>query len=410
MVTEGLLVDCQHCTEEEEKSNSLHPHSRDASLKGPRTNSSSSEKEIGALLDLQRQDTPPESPRVQATPAPFPMRRDSSYRKTYDENDKKRAIPCENCALTLPPKTETGDDTLKSKFDTPRSPILRTRKPFERISKRNNNPSPPKSESSSDSESAITTKPTHRRSPSKTFNQQGTSSSGSSVNSTTSHDHYRDYTSTHEPLQPLSFSIIRQSCLRTLSCETLPPSSSPSTTPTSPTGPQTNTASATSSGGPIFFGDSQAGYTTAYVFRIPDPTARGRRRVYALMCLSPHNEKKSVKQFSALSAAFKDIASWIQNLAEMNLERSEASQNSPKLTPINELPPHIQGKTRGGSTPTSAFLSGRNRSLGGGLDSRFTALSLRSKGLAELVGMPDFFLELHARFVTLLIALSKSGL
>lgn len=32
-------------------------------------------------------------------------------------------------------------------------------------------------------------------------------------------------------------------------------------------------------------------------------------------------------------------------------------------------------------------------------------MSLRARGLAELVGLPDFFLELHKRFVVLLIRL-----
>jgi hypothetical protein len=32
-------------------------------------------------------------------------------------------------------------------------------------------------------------------------------------------------------------------------------------------------------------------------------------------------------------------------------------------------------------------------------------MSLKARGLAELVGMPDFFIELHARFVRLLIEL-----
>lgn len=53
------------------------------------------------------------------------------------------------------------------------------------------------------------------------------------------------------------------------------------------------------------------------------------------------------------------------------------------------------------NTPTSSFLSGRNR----GPDGKFAGMSLRARGLAELVGLPDFFIELHAKFVRLLIEL-----
>jgi len=424
MVTEGLSVSCTSCFEDGSLSTrrpstsarSLNPvdgligTSRGAS----RTNSSS-DKENGAYAAFQSQgskaqastsaiETPPESPRVatlQTAQNANNYRRDSSFRKTYDENDKKRAIPCENCALTLPRKTKEGSTT--SKIDN-NGPILRTRKAYERISVPAEQPSPPKSESSnsSDSENVITSKPTHHRTHSRTLIRAGTSSSNSSFNSSISHDHFLDYTSTHEPLAPTSFSIIRQSCLRTLSCETLPPSSTQSTS--SPTSPlinnpfSTGPSSTSTSGGPIFFGDPLAGYTTAYIFRIPDPNARGRRRVYALMALSTHRERAAMQTFSYLSSAFRELAAWIQSLAEAELERAE-----------NAVSPSLGGgDDRSGSsignhnTPTSAFLSGRKW----GPDSKFAGMSLKARGLAELVGLPDFFIELHVKFVQLLIELS----
>lgn len=286
-------------------------------------------------------------------------------------------------------------------------PILRTRKPYERI----NAPSPPKTDSSnssnsSDSENAISSKPSHRRTRSRTLVRVGTSSSDSSSFSTNSHDHFLDYTSSHEPLSPNSFSMVRQSCLRTLSCETLPPSSTPNTA--SPTSPFINSpfssdpsSAISTSGGPIFFGDPQAGYTTAYIFRLPDPNARGRRRIYALMALSTHRERAAMQSFSLLSDAFRNIAAYIQGLAEAELERSEAV-NSPRMSNSDER----MGNSNN-NTPTSAFLSGRNR----GPDGKFAGMSLRARGLAELVGMPDFFFELHKLFVQLLIEMNvKLGL
>jgi hypothetical protein len=151
----------------------------------------------------------------------------------------------------------------------------------------------------------------------------------------------------------------------------------------------------TSSGGPIFFGDPLAGYTTAFIFRIPDPNARGRRRVYALMALSTHRERLAMQTFSFLSIAFRELAAWIQALAETELERSENASSSPRVG-------NSEGRQSAFNTPRSSFLQGRSR----GGDGKFAGMSLQSRGLAELVGLPDFFIELHARFVRLLIELN----
>lgn len=92
-----------------------------------------------------------------------------------------------------------------------------------------------------------------------------------------------------------------------------------------------------------------------------------------------------MQTFSFLSAAFRDLAAWIQGLAESELEKSEGSM-SPR--PVGE-------GTH--STPTSSFLSGRSRGM--------ASMGPKARGLAELVGLPDFFIELHRRFVLLLVEL-----
>jgi hypothetical protein len=195
------------------------------------------------------------------------------------------------------------------------------------------------------------------------------------------------------------------------------------------------------SGGPIFFGDSQAGYTTAYIFRIPDPYARGRRRVYAFICLSSAHERAAMRAFSFLSAAFRDLASWIQTLAEAEADREEGSSSplpdapqSPRSisitsssllqrsAPLRSPDPRYEasasapapadedakGKKPSVTPPrTSVFLSGRAFDADG-FARRGAMAQIRSRGLAELVGRPDFFIELHARFVALLAQLSVS--
>lgn len=232
------------------------------------------------------------------------------------------------------------------------------------------------------------------------------------------HVHYVDYTSTHEPILANSFSLIRASCLRTLSFETLPRAPStlpPQPSPLSPTStPFVTTQSAGSavSGGPIFFGDAVAGYTTAYIFRIPDVHARGHKRIYAFLALSTHKERLAMKTFAIISTAFRDLATWIQQLAEAEAERTAESPTmlggpAPAFYSSGGLggQPPLQTRTafvkaaaeRGGSSFLTGG-SGFTRRMAGGAG----ASAPKARGLAELVGQPDFFIELHKRFVQLL--------
>lgn len=111
-----------------------------------------------------------------------------------------------------------------------------------------------------------------------------------------------------------------------------------------------------------------------------------------------------MKTFGFMAAAFRDLASWIQQLAEAEAEKAaEASplggsqHHSSYPTMIK---PEREGQDRGGSS----FLTGGggfSRRMGGGPG----GVSLKARGLAELVGMPDFFIELHAKFVKLMLEL-----
>ncbi|GJC77545.1 hypothetical protein ColLi_00383 [Colletotrichum liriopes] len=367
---------------------------RAAMLRATATNSPASPLSPSAI------ETPPESPRRISEQQPQP-RRDSSFRRTYDEYVTKRAGPCENCALTLPQR-QGGKDKTDMKAE--RGPTLRTRAPYARVY---GQASPPASQASSASDTDGESQPErmHRRAT-------GSSTTRSSMSSGrhTSHTHYLDYTSTHEPLIPTSFSIVRSSCLRTLSLETLPrapANPTPSASPQSSNMPAfvtTHSAGAAASGGPIFFGDPVNGYTTAYIFRIPDMHARGHKRVYAFLALSTHKERLAMKTFGFMANAFRDLASWIQQLAEAEAERAaEASpvggpQHHSSYPMMNR--PDREGPDRGGSS----FLTGGggfSRRMGGGPG----GVSLKARGLAELVGMPDFFIELHAKFVKLMLEL-----
>lgn len=380
-------------------------------------------------------DTPPVSPRYPADASPAGAahaRRDSSYRRTYDETTTRRAGPCENCAMTLPKKQKAGAGT-----DIDREPTLRTRVPYARVYGNNapGDASPPNSastESDDDEAVAQARRPSHRRTATVTSTTSRSSASSASATTMEPHTHYLHYTSTHEPVVPSSFSIVRASCIRTLSFETLPRGTTGAACPsplahaTSPTSASstspgyvtTHTSGAVTSGGPIFFGDPSAGYTTAYIFRIPDVHARGHKRVYAFLALSTHHERLAMKAFTFISSAFGELASWIQGLAEAEAERhSETGSGSPlsaggiyspggigsaMATPQQQTPVENAGSS---GFLASGPMGGLTRRMGGGIGYGSGAIALKARGLAELVGMPDFFLELHQRFVQLLLEL-----
>lgn len=370
-------------------------------------------------------ESPPLSPRRFSEQLPTqPGRSESGFRRTYDEYVTKRAAACDNCALTLPRRQASPDSDKGLDSRTERGPTLRTRAPCARVYAQAPDDSPVDSQGSS---SAASEDEAHARPRRSSHRRTGTAASAASRStaSTSStanaHTHYLDYTSTHEPVSATSFSIVRASCLRTLSLEKLPRPSAAgfSQQPTSPITPAlvTNhsTGSATSSG-PIFFGDPSAGYTTAYIFRIPDLHARGHKRVYAFLALSTHRERLAMKSFGFIAAAFRDLATWIQRLAESEAERTNSpGGGSATSSPVVANPSYSgfgtaqseplggQPASAGGSSFLTGGMGGLSRRMGGGFGG--SGVSLKQRGLAELVGLPDFFIELHRRFVMLLLEL-----
>ncbi|KAI1123047.1 vesicle coat protein [Nemania abortiva] len=407
--------------------------------------------------------TPPQSPRrpadgfLDAKLNGIAPRRDSGFHRTYDEDVTKRASPCANCALTLPKRQDAKSDKTDDSKSDAHGPTMRTRAPYARVygSVADTSPPPsnPQSSSTSDAEDETPSKePVSRISPRRRPATSASQSSATSKGGMPQHTHYLDYTSTHEPTVPTTYTIVRASCLRTLSFETLPrrpeatqstpsllgpasclpppPLSAMSVGPGYITAPPTPQSAA--SGGPIFFGDPSAGYTTAYIFRIPDMHARGRKRVYAFLALSTHRERLAMKAFSFISAAFRDLAAWIQELVELEAERArEREEEGSAVAALNAAyggrgfggrGPHDSGIGLGGGLGggraempkqrdrdnNSSFLTGGSRGgymqrMGGSMGpSGFTP---KARGLAELVGLPDFFIELHTRFVKLLLEL-----
>lgn len=408
----------------------------------------------GAAVDVDV-DTPPLSPRfpvvhaasnVKASSKP---RLESGFHKTYDDSATRRAGPCENCALTLPRRHKAKEDGDAATASQPKSgPTMRSRLPCAKVygTERLSSAASQTSSSAASDDESPTGRELHRHHRSGTAVSTNSQSSTSSSSRGSPHIHYLDYTSTHEPLAPSSFSVVRASCLRTLSFETLPRTppvgatsgvfgmSTPgSISPSVPGFITTHSAGSAVSGGPIFFGDATAGYTTAFIFRIPDLHARGHKRVYAFLALNTHSERQAMKTFGFVAGAFHDMAAWIQTLAEAEAERAAAAAGarddtvtraflsaatSPSTMPLGLgygssgaagsraqiLPDSLVGN---GNTMMgvggSSFLNSSRRAMTAGFGGG--GVALKQRGLAELVGKPDIFLELHTRFVHLLLEL-----
>lgn len=181
------------------------------------------------------------------------------------------------------------------------------------------------------------------------------------------HTHIHTYLSQRGPPNPANYALLRRSSIRTLSCELLPRGLS---------------------SGPICFGDGVAGYTIAYIFRLPDPMARGKRRSYALVALAGRDAGRAFRACPIIWRAFGRIAASIVNAAErfQEDEKTRDEQNNPGRQPGRQYP------------PVSSFLTGRGMDPAG----RRAAGQIRARNLAEIVGNEYIFTELHAHFVALL--------
>ncbi|KIW00365.1 uncharacterized protein PV09_08077 [Verruconis gallopava] len=229
-----------------------------------------------------------------------------------------------------------------------------------------------------------------------------------------SHTHMLTYVTTKQPLSQTSYSFLRRACIRTLSNETLP-KGSPS--------------------GPLYFGDPHAGYTVAYVFRVPDPRARGKRRIYALLALGGRDSWRVSKVYVKLTKVFESIAGQIVSMADRVIERElSPSPTDGALAPLTppllstslpsataeplSLAAAASARDRPAKSATtspttkyarfnsaSSFLTGKRIDPDG--HPRLPQDVMKAKSLAEIVGNENFFVELHMKFCLVLHTLVK---
>ncbi|KAL2441903.1 hypothetical protein ABEF95_016833 [Exophiala dermatitidis] len=192
------------------------------------------------------------------------------------------------------------------------------------------------------------------------------------------HDHTLTYLTAKSPGDPESYAKLRASVIRTLSCELLPRGMSD---------------------GPLCFGDSNTGYTIAYVFRLTDPKARGRRRAYAFIALAGKDASRAFQACPLLWEAFANMAKGIESAAQRHQERQRQKEEQ-------EAAAKSANASRSSSsnkyTPVSSFLTARTVDPDGH-PRRVGHATPRS--LAEIVGDENIFTYLHQYFVAILRAL-----
>ncbi|EEA20709.1 hypothetical protein TMatcc_000698 [Talaromyces marneffei ATCC 18224] len=195
----------------------------------------------------------------------------------------------------------------------------------------------------------------------------------SSSSDSSCHTHILTYLSLHGPPNPNDYALLRQSSIRTLSCELLPRGLS---------------------SGPLCFGDPVAGYTIAYVFRLPDPMARGKRRSYALIALAGKDAGRAFRASPIIWRIFQRIAAGIVTAAEKHQEEEKMREEQAFRSSNTSA-----ATGRQNYLPISSFLTGRTLDANG---NPRRAGQIRARNLAEIVGNEYIFAELHAQFVTLL--------
>ncbi|KIY03231.1 uncharacterized protein Z520_01698 [Fonsecaea multimorphosa CBS 102226] len=187
------------------------------------------------------------------------------------------------------------------------------------------------------------------------------------------HDHTLTYLTAKSPADRESYAQLRASVIRTLSCELLPRGMSD---------------------GPFCFGDSNTGYTIAYVFRLTDPKARGRRRAYAFLALAGKDASRAFEACPMLWESFARMAKGIETAAQkqrLKEEKEAELDTSGKSTARNY-------------TPVSSFLTARTVDPDGH-PRRVGQATPRS--LAEIVGDENIFTFLHQYFVAILRCLGE---
>lgn len=203
------------------------------------------------------------------------------------------------------------------------------------------------------------------------FHHSSPQSFESATSTSSCYPHEYIYWTTSSPWAPNTYSILRRSTIRTLSCEQIHRGLTY---------------------GALAFTDPVDGYTVAFKFRLKDPYARGSQRHYALIALMGKNPTHEHRSTAIIWRVFEEIARKLMARAENVIQQGKTAGNG-----------------RGGRKPPmsgSSFLTGRAADPDG-FPRRNGGLHIRARGLAEMVGDELIFAHLHREFTCLLQTLGR---
>ena len=271
---------------------------------------------------------------------------------------------CESCTITIP--EDTSKQLPKGAPGSPKangmgkngSPILRSREALQIYGS-------PRNDSDTDEEPAF-----HQQSSPESF--------ASSASASSHHKHTLTYISTSTPVDPTTYSTVRNATVRTLSCELLP---------------RGVTA------GELSFGDPVNGYTIAYKFRLPDQHARGGYRKYALLALAS-SERRSCQATTMIWTRFQHIAADIMTRTEQAIEATKKGIVEENTDAHEAERDDASTKSRT-LMPVSSFLTARMMDPDG-FPRQNGGTKPKARGLTDMVGDEKFFAELHLHFIALL--------
>ncbi|RMD39718.1 hypothetical protein DV735_g5414, partial [Chaetothyriales sp. CBS 134920] len=358
LCTQVLPLECSRCLPP--SPTALHPQSSGESL---RTHVHDSDDQSHPIPQLRRHDTSTTLPAdfsrasttVDSDPESVSIEQHAYFKALGAESSHLRSgrghsDTCASCTFTVPAQVASK---LPSDRNVSTTPVLRSRE-FVCLGRKR-----------SRHEQLASTSHTSK------------SSGGSSLDALVSpqpdahphdcHDHTLTYLTSKSPESALTYATLRNSVVRTLSCELLPRGMSD---------------------GPFCFGDSTTGYTIAHSFRLSDPKARGRRRTYAFVALAGTDASRAFKACPLIWEAFAKLAKSIEAMAMRKQEDARRQQEEEES---------VKGKRN--YTCASSFLTQRQVEPDG-TPRRVGHTTPRS--LSEIVGDDHIFAILHQYFVALL--------
>jgi len=166
------------------------------------------------------------------------------------------------------------------------------------------------------------------------------------------------YITTRYPYLSRLYPIVRQACVRSLSCEFCPGRE-----------------------GAIFFGDEQNGYSLSYIFKLKDIQARGFQRWYSISFL--HSDKSFIiASWGFLVSKFKATAKDLQANAEKMFEIEKKANQEVNINRVKVYSP---------LSPEQFIRRRGNQPL---------------RSLVDLLNNPNVFMQLHSTFAWILRASS----